>query len=79
MNILLVVIPLRILTSIIGNLGLLAAKKDRELSVVTLAASAVGLLLGSVLSYFFAQIGMAFSIVTTEVLILLFYIRVFWR
>ena len=79
LNILLVVIPLRILTSIIGNLGLLAAKKDRELSVVTLAASAVGLLLGSVLSYFFAQIGMAFSIVTTEVLILLFYIRVFWR
>lgn len=76
--VLLLLIPFRMLTSIIGHLGLLAAQQDKLISNINLMSSLLCLLLGAVLVSVFGQVGMAIAVVITEMVILLLYVKFFW-
>lgn len=76
--ILVLLIPLRMLTSIIGHLGLLAAQKDKLVSHISLISSILCLLIGIAFSAVYSEIGMAITVVIIEFLVLLLYAKVFW-
>lgn len=75
--VLLVLVPLRMLTSIVGHLGLLAAQQDKVISNISLISGLLCLLLGAALTTMFGHMGMAIAVVVTEMIILLLYIKFF--
>lgn len=79
LKILLLVIPLRVLSTIIGYLGLLAQYKDKVISNITLIVSLIGLCLCFVGGYYYQQIGIAIAVVVIELMMFILYLSVFLR
>lgn len=79
LQVLLLVIPLRVLSTIIGHLGLLAQHKDKVISNITLMVSLIGICLCFTGGYNYQQIGMAIAVVVIELMMFILYLGVFLR
>lgn len=79
LQVLLLVIPLRVLSTIIGHLGLLAQHKDKIISNITLIVSLLGICFCILGGYYYQQTGMAIAIVIIELIVFVLYLAVFLK
>lgn len=77
LQILLLVIPFRVLNTIIGHLGLLAQNKDKLVSKLTLIVSGTGIFLCFIGGYSYHHLGMAVAVVMIEVILFVLYLNAF--